>query len=225
MAGPFLRDPPAASDAIEKPRWRGRLHQWASVYALGAGTGLVLLARDARGRAAAAVYALSLAVLFGVSATYHRITWRPRARAWFRRADHASIYLLIAGTYTPVALLGVGGRGGTHLLAAVWIGAAIGIVVSLFWPAAPKPVSAAIAIAVGWMVVPYWSAVRHALSTGQITLLLLGGVAYTVGALVYATRRPRIAPRVFGYHELFHAFTLVGALAHLVVVAGIMRAA
>jgi hemolysin III len=209
--------------SLAKPTWRGRLHQWAAVYALGAGTGLIALAPNATARVAGAIYALSLALLFTVSATYHRVHWRPAVRAWWRRADHASIFVLIGGTYTPIALLGVGGDTGKQLLAAVWIGVAIGALLTLFVPRAPKLLRALVAVAVGWTAVPYMGDVYRALTTTQLTLILLGGIAYSVGAFVYATKRPNPNPRVFGYHEVFHALTLVGAGLHFVAVAFVMR--
>lgn len=210
-------------DEPDKPRWRGLLHQWAAIYALGAGTVLIALAPTSRARIAGGVYALSLAILFGVSALYHRVTWRPRARMWYRRADHASIFLLIGGTYTPVALLGVGGPSGKQLLIAAWVGVSVGVIVSLFWPRAPKFVSAALAVAVGWTVVPYLGALRHALAPVTLWLIFAGGIAYTAGAVIYATRRPDPNPRVFGYHEVFHVCTLIGAGLHLASVATILR--
>ena len=217
-----LHPVPAAAPE-ERPRHRGLLHQWAAPVALGAGVGLVAIAPSARARVGVAVYALSLVVLFGVSALYHRRAWTPRVRMWLRRADHAAIFLLIGGTYTPVALLGVGGPAGSHLLAAVWVGVAIGVLVALFWTRAPKAVSAALAVAVGWTAAPYLGDVHRAVATPTLWLILAGGVAYTVGALVYAVRRPDPWPRVFGYHEVFHACTLVGATLHLAVVVAILR--
>jgi hemolysin III len=206
-----------------KPAWRGRLHQWAAVYALGAGTGLIALAPTATARLAGAIYAASLALLFTVSATYHRVDWRPAARAWWRRADHASIFVLIGGTYTPIALLGVGGATGKQLLVAVWIGVTLGALLTLFVPRTPKVLRALVALAVGWTAVPYLGAVYRALTATQMTLIILGGIAYSVGAGVYAMKRPNPNPRVFGYHEVFHALTLVGAGLHFVAVAFVMR--
>jgi hemolysin III len=208
---------------IAKPTWRGRLHQWAAIYAFGAGTALVALAPTARARVAGTIYALSVALLFTVSATYHRIEWRPAVRAWWRRADHASIFVLIGGTYTPIALLGVGGPTGTHLLVAVWIGVAIGALLTLFVPRTPKWLRALVALVVGWTAVPYLGDVYRALSATQMTLIVLGGVAYSIGAVVYATKRPNPNPRVFGYHEVFHALTLVGAGLHFVAVAFVFQ--
>ena len=208
-----------------KPALRGVLHQWAAVFALGAGTGLVALAPTPTARLAVAVYSTSLALLFTVSAVYHRFDWPNDVRMWLRRADHASIFLLIGGTYTPVALLAIGGADARQLLTLVWCGAALGILVSLLWPGAPKFVGAVIAVAVGWTIVPYVGALARALHPAELWLIVLGGVAYTVGALVYAMKRPDPWPRTFGYHEIFHALTLVGAGLHLAAVLSIVRSA
>jgi hemolysin III len=208
-----------------KPLLRGALHQWAAVFAAGAGCTLVALAPDARTRIAAAVYSLSLALLFGVSAVYHRFQWSARVRTWLRRADHASIFLLIGGTYTPIALLGIGGDTGTSLLVAIWSGVSLGVGVSLLWPGAPKLVSALIAIAVGWTIVPYLGDVYRALTALELWLIASGGIVYTLGGLVYALRRPNPWPRVFGYHEVFHAMTLVGAGLHLASILHLVHAA
>lgn len=208
-----------------KPRWRGALHQWAALYALGAGTVLVGLAPTGRARVAAAIYAASLTLLLALSAVYHRIHWEPGPRQWLRRFDHASIFLLIGGTYTPLAMLALDATTGRHLLIAIWSGASLGVLVSMLWPGAPKFVSAAIAVAVGWTIVPYIGTISRTLSATQIWLIVLGGVAYTLGALVYAAKRPDPWPRDFGYHEVFHALTLLGAGLHLAAVISIVRSA
>jgi len=207
-----------------KPSLRGVLHQWAAVYALGAGTALVVLAPTAQARVAAAIYAASLVLLLTISAVYHRFQWTLRVRTWLRRADHASIFLLIGGSYTPIAMLALGGEVGRHLLTVIWCGVVLGVLVSMLWPGAPKWVSAALAIAVGWTIIPYLSAIGRALDPPQIWLIALGGIAYTVGALVYAMKRPNPWPRHFGYHEIFHVLTLVGAGLHLAAVLLIVRA-
>jgi hemolysin III len=210
---------------VEKPKLRGVLHQFAAASALGAGGVLVSMAPTPRAAAAAALYAFSLVVLFSVSATYHRVDWSPRGRTWMRRMDHASIFILIAGTYTPVALLGVTGAAGDSLLLAIWCGALVGVLQSLFWVGAPKVITAALAIAVGWTLVPYLEDARRALGVTELSLILAGGVAYTTGAIAYALKRPDLRPGVFGYHELFHALTLVGAGLHFAVVLRLVRAA
>jgi hemolysin III len=208
-----------------KPRLRGTLHQWGAVFTAGAGMVLVATAPAGRPRLGAAIFALTLCTLFAVSALYHRVTWEPAARARMRRLDHASIFLLIAGTYTPLAIVGLpSGLGGT-LLCWIWAGAFLGIAQSVFWISAPKAVSAALAVAVGWMIVPYFGAVRAVLGGVATTMLLVGGIAYTLGALAYAFKRPNPVPAVFAYHEVFHGLTLVAAVLHFAVVLSMMRGA
>lgn len=202
----------------EKPALRGVIHQAAAWCALGAGSVLVAVAPTPRAQVAVAVFTLSLIELFAVSAVYHRVHWiSDRSRAIMRRVDHASIFVLIAGTYTPVAILGIGGVNGERLLIAVWTGALAGVLVSVFWVKAPKPVSAALAIAVGWTIVPFFGEARRLLGA-DLRLILAGGIAYTAGAVIYAIRRPNPWPRVFGYHELFHALTVLGALLHFIAI-------
>jgi len=206
-----------------KPLLRGVLHHTAAWGALGAGAVLVAMASSPRAAIAAAVYSLSLVVLFAVSAIYHRVQWaEERIRAWMRRADHASIFVLIAGTYTPVSLLGLGGDDGRRLLIMIWASAAAGVLLSLFWVKAPKALIALVAVAMGWMIVPYFAEVREFLGA-YVWLILAGGIVYTIGALVYALKRPDPWPRVFGYHEVFHALTLVGALLHFAAIVKIVR--
>jgi hemolysin III len=210
---------------LTKPRLRGILHQWGAIFAAGAGMVLVAMAPPGRPRFGAVVFALTLCTLFAVSAFYHRVTWEPAARARMRRLDHASIFLLIAGTYTPLAIVGLPpGIGGT-LLRWIWAGAFLGIAQSVFWVSAPKAVSAALAIAVGWMIVPYFGAVRAVLGGVSMTMLLVGGIAYTLGALAYAFKRPNPIPGVFAYHEVFHGLTLLAALLHFAAVLSLMRGA
>jgi hemolysin III len=208
-----------------KPIWRGLQHQWAAVFALGAGTTLVALAPTAKIRLAAAIYATSLALLLAVSAVYHRFNWSPGVRTWLRRADHASIFLLIGGTYTPIAMLAIGGDDGRSLMTVIWSGVAAGVLVSMLWPGAPKFISAAIAVAVGWTIVPYIDTLVRVLDATELWLIVVGGIAYTVGAVEYAVKRPNPWPRTFGYHEIFHALTLVGAGLHLAAVLSILGTA
>jgi hemolysin III len=205
-----------------KPAWRGVLHHWAAFFALGAGAVLVAIAPNGRAMVAAGVYALSLVLLFGVSATYHRVNWSDGARAWMRRADHASIFILIAGTYTPIALLALEDTMGRRLFFAIWAAAAAGVLISLFWIRAPKALIATIAVAMGWMIVPYAGEVRRLLGP-HMWLIVAGGIAYTVGAVVYAIKRPNPSPARFGYHEVFHALTIVGAVLHFVAVIHVVR--
>ncbi|HEX5745867.1 MAG TPA: hemolysin III family protein [Archangium sp.] len=214
-----------AEAVSEKPRMRGVLHQFAAAVALGAGLVLISMAPGARAATAAAVFALSLVTLFTVSATYHRVTWSVPARAWMRRMDHASIFILIAGTYTPVALIGLPEASGNSLLRAIWAGALLGVLQSLFWVDAPKVITAALAVGVGWTLVPYMGEAYRSLGVTQLALILAGGVAYTAGALAYASKRPNPRPGVFGYHEVFHALTIVGAVLHFIAVLLLVRSA
>ena len=208
-----------------KPTLRGVIHHWSAVAAFGAGIILVAMAPTARAAVAAAVYALSVCTLFSVSAVYHRPMWAPRPRAFLRRLDHASIFVLIAGTYTPICRLGLPDAVGARLLFWVWIAAVLGVLQSIFWVHAPKPVTALLYLFVGWTVVPYFGAVRDAFSATHLALLLGGGIVYSLGAVTYAARRPNPVPGVFGYHEVFHAMTVLACGLHFALVAMLVRAA
>jgi hemolysin III len=194
---------------LAKPLLRGVLHQVAFVFALAVAPFVILAADGTRARVAVGVFAASVATCFGASALYHRVTWTPRVRPWMRRVDHAGVYLLIAGTYTPVSLLGLGGAWRPAILATVWAGAAAAIVLKFVWVDAPKWLAAAIGIALGWIAVVALPQLASHVQPAAVILLIVGGLAYTAGAIVYARRRPDPAPAVFGYHELFHALTIV----------------
>jgi hemolysin III len=200
-----------------RPRLRGVLHQVAFCVALGVGSLFVVEADGAR--VEAAVFAGSVAAMLGASALYHRVRWSVRARPWMRRIDHAGIYLLIAGTYTPVGLRTVHGSLRPILLAVVWSGAAAAIVLKFVWVRAPKWLSAVIGIALGWVGVAAMPQVERHAGAAAVALLAIGGIAYTLGAVVYTRRRPDPMPAVFGYHELFHALTLVAVACHYVAIA------
>ena len=218
-------DPPVSTSTIaaEKPLLRGISHEIAAGVALLAWGALVLAARPGLPRAASNVYGASLFTLFLVSAAYHRPTWKARARLLMRRLDHSAIFLLIAGTYTPFCLL-LPRASGLPLLAIVWGGAIAGVAQSILWVRAPKPLVAAVYVLLGWVIVPVVPALRAALGGGAILLLFAGGAAYTLGAVVYAARRPDPFPRVFGYHEVFHALVIVAACCHFVVATRAIRA-
>ena len=198
------------------------MHEVAAVAALVACAGLAGIAPSTRARIAALVYGVSLAVLFAASALYHRPTWAGPTRQVLRRVDHSAIFLLIAGTYTPFCFL-LGGGHGLVLLVAVWTGAFLGIVQCIGWVSAPKAFSALLYVALGWMVLPIVPELRSLMGTTGIALLAAGGVAYTVGAIVYAMRWPDPFPRIFGYHEVFHALVVVAALLHFIVVLPVIR--
>jgi len=203
-----------------KPRLRGVSHQWAFFISLVTGVALVIAAPAGRATLAATVYAGSVAALFGTSALYHRITWASQAaRRWMRRLDHSMIFLLIAGTYTPFALLTLDGTLATVILALVWGGAAAGILLKLVWIDAPKPIVAAVYVILGWVAVAAVPDLIDEIGIGGVAMVAAGGVLYTLGAVVYALRRPDPAPTVFGYHEVFHALVIAAAALQYAVVA------
>lgn len=212
----------AAHDAIAavKPKLRGVTHEWAFFLSLGFGTALILLAQTPKATLAVAIYAVSVSALFGTSALYHRVNWRrPNVRRWMRRLDHSMIFLLIAGTYTPFALLVLNGALATAILVAVWAGAIAGAIVELIWIDHPKWASVAVYVSLGWVAVIPFPALWTALGAGGAMLVVAGGVLYTVGAIVYATQRPNPNPAIFGYHEIFHLFVIAAAVAHFTAVA------
>jgi hemolysin III len=211
------------SDALAppkaKPRLRGVLHEAAFFVALVAGVLLVVYADGARASTAAAVFAGSVVAMLGASALYHRVTWSVRARPWMRRIDHAGIYLLIAGTYTPVGLLTLRGTMREVVLAIVWSGAAAAILLRFAWVDAPKWLSVVLGVSLGWAGVAAMPQVARYAGVTAVTLLAVGGLAYTAGAVVYARRKPDPVPAVFGYHEVFHALTLVAVSCQYVAIA------
>ena len=202
-----------------KPKLRGVLHQGAFFIAVALAPLLIAGADGGRPRLGAAVFAGSVAACFGASALYHRVTWSPRVRLWMRRVDHAGVYLLIAGTYTPVSLLVLRGAWRPVVLAVVWAGAAAAIVLKFVWVQAPKWLAAAIGLALGWVAVVALPQLIAKADPAAVILLVAGGLAYTAGAIVYARRRPDPVPAVFGYHELFHALTIVGVACQYVAIA------
>jgi hemolysin III len=201
---------PVSAAGGERPLLRGVLHQVALALAVAVGIVFVAEADGARRTVAAAVFAGSAVTMLALSAVYHRITWSPRARLRMRRADHAGIYVLIAGTYTPVGLLALHGAVQKTVLAVVWTGALAAILLKVFFVHSPKWVSVAIAIGLGWIGVAALPQLVRADGIAPVVLIAAGGLAYTAGGIVYARRRPDPVPAVFGYHELFHALTLVG---------------
>ena len=200
-----------------KPVLRGVSHEIAAWVAAPASLALFVAAKSSSARWGAATYGLSLFTLFLVSAVFHRPTWSPRVRLWIGRLDNSAIFLLIAGTYTPICLF-LGGGDGQALLAVAWIGAVLGIVLTFVWPLAPKPLMAVIYVLLGWVFVPAAAGLRLAMGGRAVLLLFAGGMVYTAGAVIYALRRPDPFPRVFGYHEIFHLLVIVGASCHFVVV-------
>ena len=195
------------------------MHQAAFFASLAAAPLLIVGADGTRARVGAAVFAGAVVACFGASALYHRVTWTPHVRLWMRRVDHAGVYLLIAGTYTPVSLLVLHGAWRPAILAIVWTGSAAAIVLKFVWVRAPKWLAAAIGIGLGWVAVVALPQLVTRLSVVEATLLIVGGLAYTAGAVVYARRRPDPVPAVFGYHEVFHALTIVAVICQYVAIA------
>jgi hemolysin III len=208
----------AVPEVRVKPRLRGVLHQYAFFVSLGSGTLLVVLAAGSRASVAAAVYAASVSALFGVSALYHRVTWTAPARRRMRRLDHAMIFLLIAGTYTPVGLLVLQGTLATVVLAVVWGGALAGIVLELAWTGAPRWLGGAVYLALGWVAIVAMPQLFTRLGVAGGLLIVAGGLVYSAGAAVYAMRRPDPVPAVFGYHEVFHVLVIAGVAAHFLAI-------
>lgn len=204
--------------AIERPLLRGALHGVAFAASLGVGALLIAFSRESR-VLPAAVFAASAALMLGTSTLYHRVTWSPSARQWMRRADHAGIFLLIAGTYTPVALISLRGAWGITVLAVVWSGAIAATISKFCWIGSPKWLSALLGLALGWIGVIVLPRFAHDEGIAPVILIAVGGLAYTAGALVYALKRPDPVPRIFGYHELFHALTIVALACQYVAVA------
>jgi hemolysin III len=201
-----------------KPRYRGVSHEFATYAAGLAGCRLVAEARGPGTTNLALIstvaYSLSLFFLFGVSALYHRPTWSPAMRQRIRRIDHSTIFLMIAGTATPVVTLCLAEPARSQALVMIWIGAGLGLIKALFWAHAPKPLTAAIYLVYGCVLAAFVPGMTEALGANNARLLLGGGLLYAIGAIVYALKRPDPSPAVFGYHEIFHAFIIAAAAVH-----------
>ena len=207
-------------DLVEavKPRLRGVLHQAAFAVSLVTGTALIILAEGPRATTAASVYAVSVALLFGTSAAYHRGSWSPRGNAVMERLDHSMIFVLIAGTYTPFALLLLHGATRWAVLGVVWGGALVGILARNLAPRRGRWLFTGLYLGLGWLALFVLPALLRTGGPFVLTMLLLGGVLYSVGAVVYARQKPDPSPRWFGFHEVFHAFTVLAFAAHYVAV-------
>ena len=202
------------------PVLRGVSHVWAFWFALVAGAVLLFLAPAADARIAALVYAIGLCALFAGSGLYHRWRWDPRWRPLLRRIDHSTIFVFIAASYTPIALLVLDGSLRVVVLIGVWVGAVAGVAFSVAWISAPRALTAGTYLALGWFAVITIPQLVDRLPLVPLALLATGGVLYTLGALVYAAQRPNPWPRTFGFHEVFHAFVIAAAAAHFAAMAG-----
>ena len=210
--------------AVLKPKLRGWLHFGAAPLALVLGLGLMVFTPEQDLRAAVAVYVLTTVLLFGVSAAYHLGAGRPRVNAFLRKLDHANIYLFIAGSYTPFAVAMPNRTTGTTILVLVWTVALLGLILPIAWLHAPRWVTAGSYIALGWVALFYLPAIYSAFGMATVALIALGGVLYTVGGIIYARKRPNPHPEWFGFHELFHAFTIAAYLVQFVAVALVVTA-
>jgi len=209
-----LIDAAAASAQVEiKPSWRGWIHAATFPVAIAAGIVLIVLAHGAPAKWASAVFMATSLLLFGNSALYHRFNWGPRTKAVLKRIDHANILLLIAGTYTPIAVLALPPGKGTLLLILVWSGALLGILFRVFWIHAPRWLYVALYLLLGWAAVMYIVDLFHA-NVAMMILVIVGGLLYTGGAIVYALKRPNPWPGHFGFHEIFHVCTVLAFLCH-----------
>jgi hemolysin III len=211
----------ATTVAELKPRLRGWLHAYAAAISILSGAALVAVAASLRGSSAGAttaIYCGTVTLLFGTSALYHRLNWSPRAHRVMKRLDHSMIFVFIAGTYTPIAALTLPRNAAIAVLVAVWTGAAIGVGLQTGWSSAPRWLSAPCYIALGWVAAFVMPDLLHNAGVAAFVLIITGGVVYTIGAVVYATKRPNPSPGVFGFHEVFHLCTLVAALCHYIAI-------
>ncbi|CAN5428794.1 hemolysin III family protein [soil metagenome] len=210
---------PLLEDAIDhpqydvKPTWRGWIHAGTFPLALAAGIVLICLADGPAAKASSAIFMASSVLLFGISAVYHRFNWNPTTLALFRRLDHSNIFLLIAGTYTPLAMTALPFPKNVVLLSVIWPGALLGIAFRIFWLKAPRLLYVALYILLGWGAVLYIGDLIAA-NVATMILVVVGGLAYTTGAVFYALKRPNPKRGVFGFHELFHACTVIAFLCH-----------
>jgi hemolysin III len=218
--GPEIGNIPLLDDAIDhapelekKPKWRGWIHAGTFPLAIAAGIVLIVLSDGVPAKVASAVFMASSLLLFGISAIYHRFNWSPKVKAVFRRLDHSNIFLLIAGTYTPLAIDALEPPKSWILLSIIWGGAILGILSRIFWLRAPRWSYVVLYVALGWAAMLYIVDLVNA-NVATMVLVLVGGVSYTVGAMFYAFKRPNPVPGVFGFHELFHSCTVIAFMCH-----------
>jgi hemolysin III len=213
LALPLLEESIEYRALEHKPSWRGWIHLGTFPFALAAGIVLVVLADGTVATIGSAIFALNSLLLFGVSAVYHRFHWSERTKAVLRRIDHANIFLLIAGTYTPLALLALPPNQGQLLLWLVWSGTLVGIAMRVFWLTAPRWIYVPIYLGLGWAAIMYIVPLFNA-NIAMMVLVLVGGGLYTLGAIVYGTKWPNPSPKNFGFHEIFHSFTVLAFFCH-----------
>lgn len=210
---PLLEESIEYAALDQKPTWRGWIHAGTFPLAVVLGIVLIVVADGPAARWSSAVFVTSSLLLFGISATYHRFTWSDRTRVLLKRLDHANIFLLIAGTYTPLAIMALPPEKGYLLLVLVWAGAAIGIGFRVFWINAPRWAYVPLYVMLGWAAVLYLGDLLAA-NVAMMVLVIVGGLAYTAGAVIYGLKKPNPVPGVFGFHEIFHTLTVVAFLCH-----------
>ncbi len=210
---PLLDASETLTPAELKPTWRGWIHAGTFPVTIAGGIVLIVLAEGLTAKLAAAVFMLTSMLLFGNSALYHRFNWKERTRVILKRIDHANIFLLIAGTYTPLALLALPPEKGLVLLAVVWGGTVLGVGFRVFWINAPRWLYVALYLALGWAAVMYLGDLVAA-NLATMVLVVVGGLLYTFGAIVYGLKKPNPVPGVFGFHEIFHTATVLAYLCH-----------
>ncbi len=213
----------AAAVAPPKPRLRGWIHEIAFFVSIPAGAALVLLADGAVATLAAIVYAVSLAAVFGSSAAYHRVGWSPRGLRRMKRLDHSMIFVLIAGSYTPVSLLVLHGAWSVVILSVAWAGAAAGVILKLARVDGLPVVTGVLYMALGWLALVAFPQLVRELPRAATVLMIVGGLLYTTGAIVLATRRPDPRPATFGFHEIWHAFMVAAAACHYAMMLIVLR--
>ena len=212
-------------DPAARPLFRGRLHQLAFVVAIPAGIAVVLSAKPVHARVAATVYAVALVGLYGISASYHRLARTPRARTIMQRLDHSMIYIFIAASYTPFALLVLHGPWAISILVAVWVGALAGVLLKMLRLEGTAKLSYVMYLMLGWAIVAALPEMIHGLSTADLALLIVGGLLYSLGAAVLAFRRPDPLPTIFGYHEVWHTMVVAAAGCHYLIIRSVVAAA
>nr|WP_280794096.1 hemolysin III family protein [Aurantimicrobium minutum] len=213
MSLPLIEDAESFPHVEVKPTWRGWIHTGTFPLAIAAGVVLIVLADGPAAKWSSAVFMTTSLLLFGISALYHRFNWSPKTKVMLKRFDHANIFLLIAGTYTPLAVLALPPSKGVLLLVLVWIGATLGILFRVFWVHAPRWLYVALYILLGWAAMMYVVDLFQA-NVAMMVLVILGGLAYTAGAVIYGMKKPNPIPGVFGFHEIFHTLTVVAFMCH-----------
>ena len=213
MSLPLIEDAESHPVTEVKPSWRGWIHTGTFPLAIAAGIVLICVADGPAAKWSSAVFMTTSLLLFGISALYHRINWKPKTKVMLKRFDHANIFLLIAGTYTPLAVLALPPSKGVLLLVLVWTGAILGIAFRVFWVHAPRWLYVALYILLGWAAMMYVVDLFQA-NVAMMVLVIVGGLAYTAGAVIYGMKKPNPIPGVFGFHEIFHTLTVVAFLCH-----------